>query len=848
MLRIDDIRWANGDWWPILLLPLILIPLYAAYEMYRARVARAFPGRRLLPRMLTGVSPSRRIAAAACVLVAVELLCVAVLRPRAGLKEVSVRGVGVDIAVVLDASRSMKASDVVPDRLTASTVEITRLLQASRGNRWALVPFAGVAFIQSPLTVDTGVLDEYLKELRVTDLPVPGTAIGRALAVAGSALGVDHEAGTGGSLSKAIVIFTDGENFEGEPEKAATALGERGVRIYTVGVGTPAGQPIPVLDDNGNVTGTARDADGVTPLLSKLNETLLRDLSSRTGGKYFALAGGADVAAALAAEIDGLQKNEYQAQVDRLLEDSFQWPLGAALAFMIVPFLLAGATWRWRGWNGRGAAMVLAAALAAGAPGAARADGLARLIERDHPGVRDALTLLTKGQSGDAAKALSDLVQELPGRPDLLYDLALARDKAGDVDGAVEAANQALAARTQAKVVRPDWPAEARLYHAKGTLLARKALKEGDEKKPPREVRATWRLAVDALTQAVIQDPAAEDSRRNLELAAAAAYPACSKLDDKFEPDNTKSQAQFLTLNPNTLEAKEDLLLCPGDEDWFRVPLRDGETLFASVLEPVEAGAAAAGAPGAAPAGPAAGGQEKRTPAKVDLTLTDDDGRVRAERKKDVRLRASTATSALLTITGPKEEDGIPYALEARVVPPCPQGDDGMEPNDSKDAARPLDDGDHGLRACPNNDDWFTYTEKQGDRKEVALTVPEGEGPLALEVLSADGTSLDVRHDAGEGGQTMTALLPKAEQEAPFTIRVAGGGKEGFYQLSVRDPKGGNNNDPQQQQQQQQEQPQAGSRTLRELLDAIDRNEENLEAKDAAKKSPWRDHVPDKDW
>ncbi len=848
MLRIDDIRWANGEWWPILLLPLLLIPIYAAHELFRARVARSFPGRRLLPRMLSGMSPSRRIAAATCVLIATELLCVAALRPRAGLKEVSVRGVGVDIAVVLDASRSMKASDVVPDRLTASTIEITRLLKASRGNRWALVPFAGVAFIQSPLTVDTGVLDEYLKELRVTDLPVPGTAIGRALAVAGSALGVDHEPGTGGSLSKAIVLFTDGENFEGDPEKAAAALAERGVRIYTVGVGTPAGQPIPVLDDNGNVTGTARDSDGVAPLLSKLNETLLKNLSNRTGGKYFALAPGADVASALAAEIDSLQKNEYQAQVDRLLEDRFQWPLGAALAFMIVPFLLAGAAWRWPGRNGRAAAMVLVAVLAASAPATTLAQGWKRLIERDHPGVSDALALLAKGQYGDAAKALGDLVQELPGRPDLLYDLALAREKAGDLDGAVEASNQALAARTQAKAVRPDWPTEARLYHAKGTLLARKAMREGDEKKPARDVRTTWRQAVDALTSAVIQDPAAEDTRRNLELAAAAAYPPCSKLDDKFEPNNTAAQAQFLALNPNSLEAKEDLLLCPGDEDWFRVPLRDGETLFASVLEPVEPDAAAGKAPAAGPGGgPEAGGEPKRTPAKVDLTLTDADGRVRADKKKDARLKATTATSALLTITGPKEEDGIPYTLEARVIPPCPQGDDGMEPNDSKAAAKPVDDGDHGLRICPNNDDWFTYTEKQGSRKEVAVSVLDGEGPLGLEVLSADGTPLDVKRQAGQGGETITALLPKAEQDAPFAIRVSGGGREGFYQLSVRDPKGGNN-DQQQQQQQKQDQPQAGSRTLRELLDAIDRNDENLEARDAAKKSPWRDRVPDKDW
>lgn len=841
MLSIDDIRWANGEWWPILLLPLLLLPLYGAYELFRARVARSFPGRRLLPRVLVGVSPARRIAAAACVLVAVELLAVAVLRPRAGLKEVSVRGVGVDVAVVLDASRSMKAADVVPDRLTASTVEITRLLLASRGNRWALVPFAGIAFIQSPLTVDTGVLDEYLKELRVTDLPVPGTAIGRALAVAGSALGVDREGGNRGSMSKAIVLFTDGENFEGDPEKAATALKERGVRIYTVGVGTPAGQPIPLLDDNGNVTGTARESDGVTPVLSKLNETLLKELASQTGGKYLALSGGADVATALAAEIDTLQKNEYQAQVDRLLEDRFQWPLAAALVFMLVPFLLAGSAWHWPRRIGRTGAVLLVATLAAGAPASARAQGWSRLIERDHPDVEDALELLAKGQSGDAAKALSEIVPELPGRPDLLYDLALAREKAGDLEGAVEAASQALAARTQAAEIRADWPSEARLLHAKGSVLARKAMKEGDEKKPPREVRATWRQAVEALTRAVILDPSAEDSRRNLELAAAAAYPPCSKLDDKFEPNNTAAQAQFLTLDPNTLQAKEDLLLCPGDSDWFRVPLREGETLFASVLEP--------DAEGAPPAQGAPGGEAKRTPAKVDLTLADADGRVQADKRKDVRLRAGTATSALLAVTGPKEEDGLPYAMEARVVPPCPQGDDGMEPNDSKDASKPVTDGDHGLRACPGNDDWFTYTEKQGTRKEVALTVPEDEGPLSLEVLSADGTPLDVRQQAGKGGGTQTALLPKAEQDAPFSIRVTGGGREGFYQLSVRDPQGGNGDNQQQQQQKQdQPQPQKGSRTLRELLDAIDRNEENLEAQEAAKKSPWRDRVPERDW
>jgi hypothetical protein len=223
---------------------------------------------------------------------------------------------------------------------------------------------------------------------------------------------------------------------------------------------------------------------------------------------------------------------------------------------------------------------------------------------------------------------------------------------------------------------------------------------------------------------------------------------------------------------------------------------------------------------------------------------------------KQAMHRAKDAESVYLKITGPKEEDGIPYTLTARTVPPCPQGDDSMEPNDSREAGKPLPDGDHSLRVCPGNDDWFVYTEKQGTQKQVTLKVPAGEGPLELEVWSADGAPVDVGGQEGEGGAARAARLPKAEQEAPFTIRVFGGGNEGFYTLSVQDPQGGggDNKDqknPQQQQQQQQQpqpQPQAGSRTMRELLDAIDRNDENLEAKDAQRKSPYREYVPEKDW
>ena len=852
MIGLDAIRWGNPQLWWVLLVPLALVPAWFAYERFRGRVERSLSGAGLLPSMVERASFGRRLATMACVLAGLELLGVGMMRPKYGLREVKVHGAGVDTVIVLDASRSMKAADVAPDRLTASTVEIARLLDGMRGNRVALVPFAGIAFIQSPLTVDHEVIKEYLRDLRVTDLPVPGTAIGRALKVAQQALGLTPGARKG-STQKAVILFTDGENFEGDPDKVAAELGPLGVRIYAVGVGTPAGQPIPVFDENGSPVGTAREKDGVTPLMSKLNEDLLKNLANKTGGRYVALSGASDVAATLDAELGALEKAEYQSEVEKALEDRFQYPVAAGLALLVLPFLWLGGG---RGRRARTAATVALLLVAMASPARAR-----DFFDRDHGGVTDALDLLAKGQAGDAAKALSDLAGELPGRPDLLYDVALAREKAGLIPEAIEAIDQATAALAGAHESRPDWPTAARLLHAKGTLLMRKARTETDAKKEPREVRLTWRQAVDALSQSLLADPNAEDSRRNLEMAAMAAYPPCSKLDDAYEPNNSTDEAKFLTPDPNSGEAKADLVLCPDDVDVFKLPLRPGETLFASVLEPAKDGAQAGGPPG----GQAQGGEAPK-PARVDVTLLDAAGAALKGPGKQEQHRARDEEAVYLKITGPKEEDGIPYTLDARAVPPCPQGDDSMEPNDSREGAKPLPDGDHGLRVCPGNEDWFAYTEKQGTRKQVVLQVPTGEGPLEMEAWSADGAPVDVKGSASAEGQAQVAMLPKAEQDAPFVIRVFGAGSQGFYQLSVKDADGGDKNqdgkdkDPknqdqkdqekkdQQKQKEQAQKPQQGSQTMRELLDAIDRNDENLEAKEAQRASPYREYVPEKDW
>ncbi len=840
MVSLSEIRWEHGAWWWLLVVPpVVLGALHGGAWRFRRRVARSFSARGLVPAMVEGRSPGRRVAVAILVTLGLELLVAAGLRPRYGLKEVTVAGAGVDVAVVLDASRSMKVADIVPDRLTAAVLEIGKVLDGMPGNRVALVPFAGLAFVQTPLTLDHEVVKEYLANLKVTDIPVPGTVIGRGLRVAASALGLDRE-GTRGSAHKVILVFTDGENQEGEPVKVAEELAGKGVRIFTIGVGTPAGQPVPVLDDQGQVTGTARAEDGVTPILSKLNEDLLRTIASKTGGRYFALTSVGSVADELLKEVAAIEKSEYRARVEKLLEDRFQYPLAAGIVLLAIAFLLLGGA-------GRRAAAAMAAVTFAVVSPSAQARGF---FEKAHGGVEDAIEMLRAGQAGDAAKALADLVAEMPDRPDLLYDLALARDAAGEHEQAAGVVDQALSALARAREPRPDWPSRARLLHAKGTILMHRARRMEGEKKAPREVRTVWRQALEALTESLTLAPDAADTQRNLELAAMAAYPPCRKVDDRREPNDTAAEAPFLTPDPNDLAVHEDLVLCPDNQDWFRLPLQPGETLLARVLEP-QAGGAPPG--GATPAQPA----EK--PAAVDLTLLDRGERDLAPTGKQARLAAREATEVLLRVTGPAKggevEDEIPYVLDARLIPPCPAGDDGGEDNDSREAARPVEDGDHSFRVCPSDDDWFVYTEKKGAQKEVALQVPEGEGPLEVEVFLADGAPLDVtRSGSGEGGTVLVARLPKAEQDAPFSIRVFGGGNQGFYSLSIRDPKGGGQDQNQsrdQQEDQESREPRPrprGGQTMHEQLDAIDRNDENLEAREAARQFPAREYVPEKDW
>jgi len=317
----------------------------------RAELALAGP----LGRLLDVAPLSRDILRAVLVVVACSLLVTALARPRWGAAQNEVKALGIDVAFVVDASKSMKLTDVVPDRLVAAKDEIHRLLDAMHGGRAAYVPFAGLAFEQTGLTGDFSVVKADLDGFRVEDMPRGGTAIGRGLTQALATLSPEDRPANSpepdnyekavkpfeGAKHKAIVLFTDGEDHEGDALAAAEEAAKRGIKVFAVGVGTPQGRPVLEIDDEGRVTGTVKGPDGVTPIFSSLNVKLLKDIAAKTQGEYFLL-GPDGLGDGLLKALSELEKAEYSTVYQDLSEERFEWAAVPALALLGFELWLSG--------------------------------------------------------------------------------------------------------------------------------------------------------------------------------------------------------------------------------------------------------------------------------------------------------------------------------------------------------------------------------------------------------------------------------------------------------------------------------------------------------------------------
>jgi Ca-activated chloride channel family protein len=226
------------------------------------------------------------------------LLSVALARPRWGEKLQLYKGRGIAVVVALDASKSMLATDVKPDRLTRAKTELSALIDELEGNAVGIVSFAGDAYVLCPLTTDLEAAKLFLDIISPDLMPVPGTDFGKAIATATGLF--NPSAGT-----KALVLVTDGEDLGRNTEQAVLAAKEAGVRIYPVAISTPEGAPIPEPGPGG--MSYKKDKNG-NVIISRMDERKLIMIAQLTGGRFYRLEGFS--AERLRAELDRLEKEE----------------------------------------------------------------------------------------------------------------------------------------------------------------------------------------------------------------------------------------------------------------------------------------------------------------------------------------------------------------------------------------------------------------------------------------------------------------------------------------------------------------------------------------------------------
>jgi Ca-activated chloride channel homolog len=330
-MNFASFHFAEPRWlWLAAVAPVLLALLHRhAAKARREQLARmASP--HFIKELTVSHSPARRRFKQALLLAAFAFAGLALARPQWGGVEADHTWLGEDVVFVLDGSRSMLATDVLPNRLQRAKFSILDFVQRQNHGRVGLVTFAGGAFIQCPLTFDYGAFEETLLSVDDNTIPIPGTDLGRALTEAYRAMDQD-------SRRKLVVLVTDGEDLEKSGVTAAKSLATNGVVVFTLGVGTSAGKEIQYRNQAGQME-LVRDAKGVV-VRSRLDEPTLREIAQAGGGSYYPLGALGEGLTKVRSAIHllnsaGGSRQSFQNGVDR-----FYLPLAVALAFIIIESL-----------------------------------------------------------------------------------------------------------------------------------------------------------------------------------------------------------------------------------------------------------------------------------------------------------------------------------------------------------------------------------------------------------------------------------------------------------------------------------------------------------------------------
>ncbi len=341
MFRFHDSYFLHLLW----LIPAFIVFFIFVFRWKKAALAR-FGNMELIQKLTLGTSRARQIGKVVCLIAALTFIILALARPQIGTRLEEVKREGVDIIIAMDVSLSMMAEDIKPNRLEKAKHAVSSFIDLLEGDRIGLIAFAGVPFVQCPMTLDYSAANLFLDIMNPDLIPTPGTAIGDAILLAVKTFEQRER------KHKVLILITDGEDHKGDPLKAAEVAAKEGVVIYTVGVGSPTGVPIPLHDERGANTGFKKDRQGQV-VTSKLDEITLEKIALQTNGKYYRATGSEAELSKIYDEISKMEKKELASVKFSQYEDRYQYFLALAILLLAFEQLLSERKKVKQEWRGR---------------------------------------------------------------------------------------------------------------------------------------------------------------------------------------------------------------------------------------------------------------------------------------------------------------------------------------------------------------------------------------------------------------------------------------------------------------------------------------------------------------
>ncbi len=516
------------EWlWGLLLIP-ILMAFFIRAERLGLRRLHEFVSARLLPQLAGTVNRPRRVVRFALQLLGLSFGLLSLAQPRWGYTFEDVKRKGLDLLIAVDTSRSMLSNDVQPDRLERVKLAAQDLINELQGDRVGLIAFAGRAFLQAPLTIDYEAVMESINNLDAKTIPEGGTNISSAITLATQSFG---KSATG---NRALIIFTDGEELSGDALETAKTVADAGVRIFTIGVGTPQGSLIPITGEDGE-TAFVKDSAGQV-VKSKLDEKRLREIAQTTDGFYVHLENGPRTMQQIYDEgLAKMQAAEIDVRLSRRPIERYEWPLGAALVALALSILI-GERKRVRERIHVPAPVKMTAATAT-----LVMIILCQLAFAATPG----LEAYRDGKFEDAYSQFQETLKSHPqshAEDKLQFDSGAAAYKLKDYSKALESFSQAL--------LSPETRLQSKSHYNLGnTLYQRGETQKSDDKK-----LSDWTNALDHYEQTLKLEPQDKEAKENYDYVKK----KIEELKNRKQPEQQPSPSPSPSPPPKNKQGKQN--------------------------------------------------------------------------------------------------------------------------------------------------------------------------------------------------------------------------------------------------------------------------------------------------